>query len=402
MTIPATHPTEPLPSGKLPPPDDSRGTRHAMAVAAFIGILLFGCAVAWTIHSRSVAEGNLKQTAADSAALPVNVIHPTLIATTEELTLPASAQAFQEAPIYARTSGYLKSWTADIGTHVKAGQVLAEIETPEVDRQLEQAKADLKNAQANLELSQITATRSESLLKTNTISHQERDQATSDLAAKRALVDAGEANVKRLEQLQSFEKVFAPFDGVITARNTDVGALISTGDTSGGKELFHLVDNRSLRVYFSVPEILAANVHAGEKVPITFDAFPGEKFEGTLVRDSAAIDPRTHTLNAEADIENPTGRLFSGSYAVVHLKLPATQGAVVLPANTLLFREEGPRVAVVRDGKVALVPINIGRDHGNTLEVLGALKPADQVILDPPDSMAEGAAVKVEKVEPAK
>jgi RND family efflux transporter MFP subunit len=370
-------------------------------VFLLIFAVIAGLAIAYVIHSRRAHETHLRQVAVESAALPVNVVHPQPIQTTEEIRLPGSAQAFQDTPIYARTSGYLKKWNVDIGSRVKQGEELAEIETPEVDRQLEQATADLKNAQANSQLAQITADRAEDLIKRNTISRQEHDQAVSDLAAKRALVEAGNANVKRLEQLQSFQKVYAPFDGVIIARNTDVGALIQGGDNSSARELFHLSDNHILRVYFSVPEVYASSVKPGEQTPITFDAFPGENFTGTIVRDAAAIDPKSHTLTVEADVENPNGRLFPGGYTNVHLKLPGTAGAVTIPANTMLFRSEGPRVAVVRDSKITLVPITIGRDHGNTVEVVSTLKPADQLVLDPPDSLAEGTPVSVENEKKA-
>jgi RND family efflux transporter MFP subunit len=379
----------------------AKGSAWGWIIFLLIFGAIIGLGVAYMIHSRRAHEVDLRQTALESAALPVNVVHPQPITTTEEIRLPGSAQAFQDTPIYARTSGYLKKWNVDIGSHVKQGDVLAEIETPEVDRQLEQALADEKNAQANLQLAQITATRAEDLIKRNTISRQEHDQAVSDLAAKRALVEAGSANVKRLEQLQSFQKVYAPFDGVITARNTDVGALIQGGDNSSARELFHLADNHILRVYFSVPEVYAAGVKAGAQTPITFDAFPGENFTGTIVRDAAAIDPKSHTLTVEADVENPSGRLFPGGYTNVHLKLPGTTGAVTIPANTLLFRAEGPRVAVVRNSKIALVPITIGRDHGNTVEVVSTVKPADQLVLDPPDSLSEGTPVSVENEKQA-
>jgi len=258
----------------------------------------------------------LRRATTEGAVVTFNVVASSAVLTSGEISLPGSAQAFMDTAIYARTNGYLKSWKVDIGAHVKQGDVLAEIETPEVDRQLEQTRADLKNAQANLISLAINATRAEGLFKTKTISGQEKDQATTDLAGKHALVDAGQANVQRLEQLKAFEKVVAPFDGVIIARSTDVGALIqSSGDTSSAKELFHLADNHILRIYFSVPEIYAATVKHDEEAMITFDAFPGEKFTGTLIRDSAALDPLSHTLNVEADVQNPSGRLFPGGYA---------------------------------------------------------------------------------------
>lgn len=368
-------------------------------ILGILAALILAGAIGYAIFTRMTAESALKKATQDSSALPVSVIHPAAVAPEDEISIPGSAQPFQSTSIYARTSGYLKSWKVDIGDHVKKGQILAEIETPEVDQQLEQARADLKNAQANLSLSQITAERSENLFKRSTISNQERDQAVSDLAAKRAMVDSGQANVRRLEQLQSFERVEAPFDGVITARSTDIGSLIQAGGSTSAKELFHIVDSTSLRVFFSVPEVYASSIKPGERVRITFDAFPGENFTGELVRDAAAIDPSSHTLNTEADVPNPTERLFAGGYTTVHLKLPPATGTVTIPANTLLFRSEGTRVAVVKDGRAVLTPVTISVDHGNSLEVLGALTTSDSVIMDPPDSLADGELVLVEKTD---
>ncbi|HEV7406013.1 MAG TPA: efflux RND transporter periplasmic adaptor subunit [Chthoniobacteraceae bacterium] len=379
------------------PPASTRALWRIVVVVAVV----LGVAIAFAIHSRSAGEARLRRDVAVSAILSVHVVHPKEETSSDEITLPGNALAFQDTSIYARTSGYLRSWKVDIGAHVKEGDVLAEIETPEVDQQLNQARANLKNAQANLQIAQITADRSENLFKTKTISSQERDLAKSDLAAKEALVDSNEANVKRLEHMQAFQKIYAPFDGVVTARNTDIGNLIQAGDSSGGRELFHLADNRTLRVYFSVPEVYASSIQAGAQLPIVFDAFPGESFTGKLMRDTATIDPRSHTLTAEADVENPSGRLFPGGYATVHLKLPPTPGAVRLPANTLLFRSEGTQVGVVRDGRIALVTVSIGHDFGNIVEIVKGVTPADAVILDPPDSLAEGAAVRIENA-PAK
>jgi len=375
------------------------GSRSSLLTVTLVILAILAVGVAWSILSRMHAEAALKKNTLEDAAPLFNVVNPSPVISAGEINVPGSAQAYTDTAIYARTSGYLKNWNVDIGAHVKQGQILAEIETPEVDQQLEQARADLKNAQANLELSQVTEARAEGLFKTKTISSQERDQATSDLAAKRALVDAGSANVRRLEQLKAYEKVTAPFDGVITARSTDLGALIQATDSTSAKELFHLADNHILRVYFSVPEVYAASVKHGEKVDITFDSFPREKFTGTLIRDSEALDPNSHTLNVEADVENPTGHLFPGGYASVHLKIPGTTGAVTIPANTLLFRAEGLRVAVINNGKVALVPIEIGHDLGNTVEVINGLIPSDAVILDPPDSLADGIPARM--AEPA-
>jgi RND family efflux transporter MFP subunit len=342
-------------------------------------------------------EATVKLTSAEV----VNVTHPTKGSNDQAIELPGNTQAFTDAPIYARTSGYLKKWYFDIGAHVKQGQLLAEIETPELDEQLEQAENQLKTAEANLQLSQVTADRWVFLEKSSVVSKQERDQAVSDLNAKRATADSDRANVARLQKLQEFEHVYAPFDGVITARNTDIGDLIQ-GDNTTPKELFHLAAVGKLRVYISVPEVYATAIKSGETVTLTLDAFPGEKFTGTLVRDSNSIDQISRTLRVEVDVDNPTGRLLPGAYAFVHLDLPSAANAVTVPTNTLLFRAEGLRVAVVRNGEAKLVPITIGHDYGSTVEVLNGLTPEDAVILDPSDSIMDGSPVKVAEAGPAK
>jgi RND family efflux transporter MFP subunit len=325
----------------------------------------------------------------------VTVIHPKGSAAAQEIELPGNTQAFTEAPIYARTSGYLKQWYLDIGAHAKRGQLLAEIETPELDQQLQQAESELRTAQANLQLAQVTADRWLFLLKTNVISKQETDQAVSDLNAKRATADSAEANVRRLQRLQEFERIYAPFDGVITARNTDVGALIQNGDNTIPKQLFHLAAVDKLRVYISVPEVYSSALKSGELATLTLDAFPRETFIGTLVRDSGSIDLTSRTLNVEVDVDNPTGRLLPGAYSFVHLKVPAPPGAVTVPTNTLLFRSEGLSVAVVRNGQAKLVPVTIGHDYGSTVEVMSSLTADDTVIIDPSDSILDGSPVQV-------
>jgi RND family efflux transporter MFP subunit len=373
----------------------TKGTalRHFMAAAVVVLVTAF--AIFHGIHSRVEAEAALQQVARASATPVVEVVHPKVGIDGQEMALPGNAQAFDDTPIYARTSGYVEHWYVDIGAHVRQGQLLALIQTPELDQQLEEARADLKTAQANLEIAQITATRWQNLLKTNSVSQQETDQAVSDLSAKRALVDSNKANVDRLEQLQAFERVIAPFDGVITARNTDIGALIQAGDNSAPKELFHLASIRTLRVYVPVPEVYAAYVRNGESVKVTLDAFPNKDFAGTVVRSSDAIDLNSRTLNVEVDVDNPADQLFPGAYAFVHLKVPASEGSVTLPSNALLFRSEGLRVGVVHDGHVVLTPITIGQDYGSAVEVLSGLTPGDAVIVNPADSLANGAAVHV-------
>jgi RND family efflux transporter MFP subunit len=367
--------------------------RQLFMVAAVL-VLLMACGIVQGVHSRVAAAANLNQVARASAVPVVEVVHPKLGAEGQEIALPGNAQAFNDTPIYARTRGYVKDWYVDIGARVKPGQLLALIETPELDQQLEQARADLKTAQANLEIAQITATRWQNLVKTNSVSQQETDQAVSDLNAKQASVASNKANVDRLEQLQRFERITAPFEGVITARNTDLGALIQADDNST-KELFHLAYTRKLRIYIPVPEVYAPNVRNGESVKVTLDAFPNEEFSGTVVRNSDAIDLNTRTLNVEVDVDNRTGRLFPGAYAFVHLKVAASVGSVTIPSNALLFRSEGLRAGVVRNGHVVLTPITIGQDYGSAVEVLSGLAPSDAVIVNPSDSLADATAVRV-------
>jgi len=378
----------------------SRG-RGIIVVAAFCCaglavIILSG------IQSRLNAEKKLESTVKSSAIPVVTVVHPEATSKAQEIELPGTTQAFTEAPIYARTSGYLKAWYLDIGAHAKRGQLLAEIETPELDQQLEQAENDLKTAQANLQLAQITMNRWVFLQKSNVISKQDTDQAVSDFNAKQSTAQAAEANVHRLQKLQEFEHVYAPFDGVITARDTDVGALVQNGNSPGQKELFHLAAIDKLRVYISVPEVYAAAIKSGDSVSLTLDEFPGEKFTGTIVRNSNSIDLASRTLNVEVDVDNPTGRLLPGAYTFVHFKIPGAAGAVTIPTNTLLFRAEGSRVAVVQNGEVKLVPITIGHDYGSTVEVTSNLTAKDSVIADPSDSIMDGSRVEIAEPGPAK
>ncbi|MGH9826218.1 MAG: efflux RND transporter periplasmic adaptor subunit, partial [Blastocatellia bacterium] len=361
-----------------------------LAAAVILTVVVY-----YGIRSRVTAETTLKTATEDAAVPTVNVTYPKPGAPSQELILPGNTQAFIDSPIYARTSGYLKRWYFDIGAHVKQGQLLAEIETPEIDQQLQQAKADLQTAQANLDLSKLTASRLQSLLKTGTVSQQVTDQAVGDMNAKKATVESSAANVRRLEQLQSFEKVYSPFDGTITARNTDVGSLIDAGASTPAKELFHLVSINKLRVFVNVPEIYSRAARPGSKATLTLDEFPGRTFDGVLVRSSNSIDASSRTLLVEVDVNNPSGQLLPGAYVSVHLKLDREVPSVTIPANTLLFRSEGLQVGVVRDGHAQLVPIKIGRDYGTTVEVVSGLEPTDPIILDPSDSLTTGAPVQI-------
>jgi RND family efflux transporter MFP subunit len=326
----------------------------------------------------------------------VKVLHPTPAAPLQEIMLPGNTQAFTDSPIYARTSGYLRRWYFDIGGRVKKGDLLAEIETPEVDQQLQQAQAQLETAQANYDLAKTTADRWQGLLKSNSVSKQETDQAVANMGAQKATVDSNAANVRRLEQLQSFEKVYAPFDGVITARSTDIGALIDAGSSAQSKELFHMAAIATLRVFVPIPEVYSSAAQTGAAATLTLDEYPGRNFHGKLVRNSSAIDPASRTLLVEVDVDNPEGLLLPGAYVMVHLKLPAAIRSVTVPANTLLFRREGLRVGVVRDGRANLVPVTIGRDYGSKVEILSGLSAADAIIVDPADSLESGEPVRVQ------
>ena len=369
------------------------------AAALVLGIVIYS-----GIHERAHAETTLGNRTERAAVPLVNVVNPTRGGASQEIVLPGNSQAFNDTPIYARTNGYLKRWYVDIGSHVSQGELLAEIETPEIDQQLEQARADLKNAQANARLAEITAARWQNLLKTNSVSKQETDQAISDQSARQATVDSMAANVHRLEQLQSFEKVYAPFAGVITARNTDIGALINAGAGGVPQELFHMAAVNKLRVYVAVPEVDSRAAQTGAKATLTLDEYPGESFEGTIVRNSDSIDLASRTLNVEVDVNNPDGRIKSGAYVFVHMKVPdgakSASRSLVIPANTLLFRSEGLRVGVVRNDRAELVPITIGRDYGSTVEVVNGLKASDQVIVNPSDSLISGAPVHANAANP--
>jgi RND family efflux transporter MFP subunit len=398
-TVPELQADVAIQVGKGSPRSRSRSRRPIIIGGAILLSAGFAFLIYSGIRSRVDAEKGLEKTVKLTSAAVANVVHPTKGSDAQEIELPGNTQAFTDAPIYARTSGYLKQWYFDIGAHVKRGQLLVEIETPELDEQLAQAENQLKTAEANLQLAQVTADRWVYLEKSSVVSKQERDQAVSDLNAKRATADSARANVSRLQKLQEFEHVYAPFDGVITARNTDVGDLIQ-GDNTVPKELFHLAAVGKLRVYISVPEVYATAIKSGETVTLTLDAFPGEKFSGTLVRDSNSIDLTSRTLRVEVDVDNPTGCLLPGAYAFVHLKLPSAAAAVTVPTNSLLFRAEGLRVAVVRDGQAKLVPVTIGHDYGSGVGVLSGLTAEDSVILDPSDSIMDGSPVKI--AEPAK
>jgi RND family efflux transporter MFP subunit len=392
---------------ELPEVEPAKAPPRAGLGKTIVGLCLaLLAAVAFLVYSgitsRTATAAALAQETKANATLAVSVTHPKMSGADEEVVLPGNIQAFTDSPIYARTTGYLKNWYADIGTRVKAGELLALIDAPEIDHQLQQARADLETAQANLKLSQSTADRWQFLLQTQSVSKQETDEKVGDLSAKKAMVDAAASAVHRLEDLQSYEKVTAPFDGVITARNTDVGALIDAGANTPGKELFHLAATNQLRAFVNVPEVYGRAAEPGVRETLTLAAYPGRTFTGTVARNANSIDTASRTLLVEVDIDNSAGELLPGAYVSVHLKVVGkTRRALTIPVNTMLFRSEGLRVGVVREGRAQLVPVTIGRDYGNEVEVVAGLKPQDQVILDPADSLVSGEPVRIAGVEAA-
>ena len=385
-------------------PDEGRRRRRFGSPALWlvgIAAIALGVAIYLGLQDRRGAGAALVRVTEDAAIPVVSVARPVEGAPTDELTLPGTTRAFTDAAIYARTSGYLKRWLVDIGTRVKQGQLLAEIETPEIDQQLRQARAQLDTAQANLDLAKTTAARWQTLLKTQSVSQQETDEKVGDLSAKAATVESNAANVRRLEDLQGFQRVYAPFDGVITARNTDIGALIEAGATPQARELFRLAATDKLRVYVGVPQMQSQTARPGAPVTITLEELPGKVFRGVLARTANAIDPTARTLLSEVEIDNPSGELLPGAYVVVHLRLSRPTRGVTVPANALMFRAQGLQVAVVRNGRAELVPVTIGRDYGRSVEIVTGLSASDAVILDPVDSLTSGTPVRVSE-KPAK
>ena len=385
-------------SSSSPSPAPGGRIRHRW-IAVGIIIVAFAAALVWGILPRLEATAALKKETQTLNVPTVSVVKPKTGDASRELVLPGNMQPFVDTPIYARTNGYLKRWTADIGAHVKAGQLLAEIDTPEVDDQLHQARADLATAEANHRLAEKTAARWQALLKTDSVSKQEADQTQGDMEAKKATLDSARFNVARLEKMQAFKQIFAPFDGVITARNTDVGALIDAGSGGGpGKELFHVASTKKLRVYINVPQFYSRDAVPGVEAELTLTEFPGRSFKGSLVRTSQSIDAASRTMLAEIAVDNPTGELLPGAYAQVHLKLRTSNTALVVPVNTLIFRSEGVQVAVVQsDQRVALKKIVLGRDFGTEVEVVSGLEQGEAVILNPADSLTSGTQVRVVK-----
>jgi RND family efflux transporter MFP subunit len=369
-------------------------SRTALSLIAGAAVAL-GLSIFSGIHGRVKAESNLRHATERAAVSDVTVACPKEASPTEEVVLPGATQPFVYSPIYARASGYLVKWYRDIGARVKKGELLAVIDTPELDKQLEQARADLESAKSNLALAKSTAERWQGLVKTRSVSKQSTDQAVDNLGAMQSSVNSYAANARRLEDLVSFEKVYAPFDGIITVRNTDTGWLIDAGANSSSKELFQVAQISTLRVFVAVPEVYSRAARVGATATLTLDEFPNQTFRGKVTRTSHSIDMASRTLNTEIDVDNPTGQLFPGAYVQAHLKLPSQTRSVIIPSNTLLFRSEGLRVGVVRNGCAKLTPITIGVDYGATVEATSGLTPEDMVIINPSDSLIDGTPVRI-------
>jgi RND family efflux transporter MFP subunit len=395
--LPQTQPDKPFLQPSSPPHDLEQHTRPSRRWLIWaVSVMIIAAFLISGIRSRVRARAALANVTQQMAVTAVSVVQPQRTAPTQEITLPGNVEPFVAAPIYSRTNGYLEKWYVDIGAHVKQGQLLAVIQTPEVDQQLAQSRSNLATAQANLKLSEITANRYQGLLNSHAVAQQDVDTATQTFHANQAIVEADQANVRQLETLQSFEKIYAPFDGIITARNTDIGNLIDSGSSGGVKtDLFHIAQPGKLRVYVDVPESYAPSVKIGLIADLSLAEFPGRTFQGKVVRTSEAINMTTRTLQVEIDVDNPSGTLLTGSYAEVKLKLPEVNSTYLLPVETLIFRSQDLNVAVVRDGKAVLTRVTPGRDLGQRIEILAGLNSDDQVILNPPDSIVSGQAVQI-------
>ena len=379
--------------------DQSRGKGSRVFTILFLVVAALVVLGAVTLFQRrSQYQALAKET--ETLAIPtVAVIHASVESAEEDLVLPGTMQAYVESPIYARTNGYLKKWYHDIGSRVHQGDLLVDIDTPEVDQQLSQSRADLNTAQANANLSKITASRYQELIKTDGVSKQEVDNSVGDMEAKLAIVKSAEANVRRLEELESFKHIYAPFSGVVTRRSVDTGTLINAGNGGTSQQLFFLAQTDPIRVYVSVPETYAASIRAGLGAYLELTQFPGQKFQGKVARTAESIELGTRTLLTEVDVPNHTSTLLPGGYAQVHLQVKVTGARLVVPVNALLFRSEGLRAIVVdANHKMHLRPLTIGRDYGTTLEVLQGLESSDWIVLNPADSLDEGQDVHVKEI----
>src|SRR5436190_11693459 len=386
------------PQTEIAPQQPSTGPqKRARYLTLAIALLLIVAAV-FVFFTRFGERRALAKETEELAIPNVVVIHPKAEPPQQELVLPSSLQAFTESPIYARTSGYLAHWYKDIGSKVQKGQLLADIETPEVDQELSQARAARSQAEAQLSLAKSSAERWETLRKMDAVAQQEADERSSSYTQGEAALASATANVRRLEQMESFKHIYAPFSGTVIRRNTGVGALINAGNSGNNQELFVVAQISPIRVYVDVPEIYAGSIRQGVAAEIELPALPGQRFSGNVARTSDAIDPATRTLRTEIDVPNRDGKLYPGSYAQVHFGVKTTTARFSVPVNALLFRAEGPRAAVVEaDGKVHLKPVVIGRDYGTDVEIVSGLDGSDSIILNPSDALEEGQPVHATK-----
>jgi RND family efflux transporter MFP subunit len=374
-------------------PDGRRGRGKGLVVLAIVVVICVGLA-GWGVRSRARTLAEVTQETRELAVLTVAVVQPARDTGEQEIVLPGTIQPFADAPIYARTSGYVRKWYADLGAHVKTGQLLADIDTPEVEQELQAAKADLATADANLKLAQTTAQRYDGLAQSRAVSTQDHDNATGNLEARRTAVDSARFNVQRLQQLQGFAKIYAPFDGVITARNLDVGALVEPNN--GARELFHISSTRTLRVFVNVPQVYSPLMKTGLNVDLTLPEFQDRRFPGRIARTAGAIDLASRTLLVEIEVQNQKGELLTGSYVQAHFKIAARTATVRVPVNTLLFRGEGTQVATVdAQSRVHLQNVTIQRDLGTELEIASGLTGNEQIIVNPSDSIDNGQTVRV-------
>jgi RND family efflux transporter MFP subunit len=391
----------PPPAAPQPPPHASPPKGRRLLWFLVIPVVL-ACSALVTARARRASNQSVAATTQSLAMQNVTVVHATPGSAVTDLTVPGTIQAFSESPVYARISGYLRAWNADIGTHVRKGQLLAVVDAPEVDQELSRARAMLTQAQANLQLATVTAARYRDLIKSNSVSQQEVDNNNQNLNAQTANVQAAGAEVRRLEQMQGFEKIYAPFDGVITARKTEVGDLINAGNSGVGAELFRLSNITTMRVYVNVPEVYSEPIARGVKATMEIASLAGRQFSGAVARTSHAIGMSSRTLLTEVDVPNPKGELFPGAYAQVHFHLALKTIPLVLPGSTILFQAQGPQVSVVNgQSRVELRKVTLGRDFGNTIEILSGISQPDAVIANPPDYLVDGMAVSVQTTQTA-
>jgi RND family efflux transporter MFP subunit len=385
------------------PPGEVRGRRRTMRLLAVTGVTMFillVIVILLSIRARERAESKLRQNTNEAAVEEVVIIHPKQNSPIDEVVLPGETQPYINSPVYARASGYLVKWYHDIGSRVKKGDLLAVLDAPELDKQLAQAQADLETSKANSNLAKITADRWQGLVKTRSVSKQATDQAVDNQIASDATVNSYAANQGHYAELVGFEKIYAPFDGIITMRNTDNGWLIAAGQNTPGQELFQIGQISTLRVFVAVPEVYSRAAHIGSKATLTLDEYPDQTFQGTVTRTSSSIDIASRTLNTEVDIDNSKGLLLPGAYVRVHLALPAQIHSVIIPSSTLLFRTQGLQVGVVRNDVAQLVPVSIGTDFGETVQITSGLSTSDGVIENPFDSLVSGTPVRISRGAP--